>query len=457
MAKILLVNSSSPEIMGKKKDVGGKHHPLGLLYIASVLLNNNHEVQICDELVGQNPELFIKAFAPQFVGISVRTPAFTRAIEIADIAKKNGATIILGGPHVSALPEESLRASESVDGVIVGEGEYALLDLINATDWSVVSGLVYRKNNQIVSNKVTQFINNLDSIPFPARNLLEEKSYYGIPEYGFIVPNGQNFWTICSSRGCPYLCTYCSSSNIFGRKFRFRSAKNIFDEILLGYNQGVKNFVFVDDSFGLNKEISTELCNLIIDNNLKIKWCCQTRVTIPIETMVLMKKSGCILISFGVESGSEKVLKNIKKGTTLNLIKKGIENAKKAGLLVKAYFIIGLPGEGSEEFKESLSFARSIDIDYLWLSSLRVMPGSELWTQNTNSFDYENMHWIDFAYFGKNKDRVIHKRYNKFLISFFLNPRYIKNFIKRITYGELKYLLMLFFIYIRERIALKNQ
>ena len=450
MSKILLVNSCSPGIMGKRKDIGGKHHPLGLLYIASVLLENNHEVQICDELVGQVPEEYISSFRPDYLGVSVRTPAFNRAIQIAKAAKSLGIKVILGGPHVSALPEESILASEYVDGVIVNEGEYTFLDLVNNPDWSNVNGLVYKNGSGVIKNPPSEKIIDLNSLPFPARQLLDEKLYTGTPEYGFLVPSNQKFWTICSSRGCPYNCTYCSSSNIFGKKYRFRSAINIFNEILQGYKLGVTNFLFIDDSFGLNREITSELCNLIIENNLNIRWCCQTRVNLPVETIKIMKAAGCSLISFGVESGSDKILENIKKGITKDIIRKGIENAKKAGLLVKAYFIIGLPGEGKKEFKESLNFAKSLDIDYLWLSSIRILPGSELWNEKMQNADYKNINWEDYSYFGKNNDKVLQKRYTWFLISFFLQPKYIVNLIKRMSYREIMYFLALFNVFVRE-------
>lgn len=454
MVKVLLVNSSNPDSMGKMKEVGGKHHPLGLLYIASVLLEHNYNVKVCDELVDQSPEKFIEDFVPDFVGISVRTPAFNRAIEIAARAKSFGAKVILGGPHVSALPVESLKASENIDGVIVGEGEYAFLNLVSNPNWSEIKGLVYKEDNKIITNPPAEILNDLDLLPFPARHLLEEKSYYGIPEYGFIIPSGQNFWTICSSRGCPFKCTFCSSSNIFGRKLRYRSAKNIFDEIIQGYNKGVKYFVFIDDSFGLNKKITSELCNLIIKNNLKITWCCQTRVTIPLETMLLMKQAGCILISYGVESGSKKILENIEKGVTKEMVRKGIENAKKAGLLVKAYFIVGLPGEGEKEFRESLKFAKSVDIDYLWLSTFTIFPGSYIWESYMENKDSSNINWDKLSYFGKsnNKNKIIQRRYTKFLVSFFMNPRYLRLFIKRINLNEIKYFLSLFRVFIQERL-----
>ncbi len=451
MAKVLLVNSCSPGIMGKRKDIGGKHHPLGLLYIASVLLENKHEVQICDELVGQIPEEYLLSFKPEYLGVSVRTPAFNRAIQIAKAAKSFGTKVIFGGPHVSALPEESIMASDFVDGVIVNEGEYTFLELLNSSDWSNVRGLVYKKDTMVLKNPPQEKIIDLNLLPFPARQLLDEKLYYGTPEYGFLVPPRQKFWTICSSRGCPYNCTYCSSANIFGKKFRFRSALNIFNEIMEGYKLGVTNFVFIDDSFGLNSEITSELCNLIIENNIIIRWCCQTRVTIPIETIKLMKTAGCSLISFGIESGSEKVLENIKKGLTKDLMRKGIENAKKTGLLVKAYFIIGLPGEGKEEFKESLIFAKSLDIDYLWLSIIKILPGSELWNTNMDNIDYKNINWEDLSYFSINNNKLLQKRYNLFLILFFLQPKFIKNLIKRMSYSEMMYFLELINVFIREK------
>ena len=234
--------------------------------------------------------------------------------------------VIIGGPHITVMPEETMK-EEIFDYGVYGEGEETFLELVNSLEnkkrLDDIMGIIFRKNGKIVINKPRPFNQKLDDLPIPNRKLLKiDKYLWSVPEKGIV-----KFTTIMGSRGCPFDCIFCSQRTMFGTKIRFRSIKNIIEEIeYITNNLGIKHFQFIDDTLTLNKERLKEMCNLILQKKLDITWEGWTRAnTVDEETLRLMKRAGFVRVSFGIESGNPHILKVIKKGVELDDITKHVD------------------------------------------------------------------------------------------------------------------------------------
>ncbi len=246
--------------------------PLGLAYIAAYLRENNVQVKIIDctplHLTIRNLADVIRKEDPTIIGISSTTPLISKSIEIADMVKKArpDVTVILGGPHATAQGKEILTTSKSIDIVVVGEGELTMLDLVNEFEkrnmnLENVTGIIYKEQDKIYVNKPRPFIENLDELPFPARDLLPMNKYKPSIKWYYRIP----FTTMITTRGCPFKCIFCDSHLTFGRRTRFRSVTNVVDEIEeVVAKWGVKELIFYDDTFTLNKKYVNEICELIL-------------------------------------------------------------------------------------------------------------------------------------------------------------------------------------------------
>jgi radical SAM superfamily enzyme YgiQ (UPF0313 family) len=364
-----------------------KNPPLGLAYLASYLEKSNYSVKILDvsaqHLTEADLENEIAAASPKMVGISFMTNQWREALATAQLIKRVNPSILVvtGGPHASALPDEAL-ADQSIDFVVIGEGENTLVDLadkfIRNKDIRLaeINGIAYREGERVVISAPRPFIENLDSIPFPAWHLLAVEKYSVSPlgmEKEIVLP-------IISSRGCPNQCIFCDSHTIFGRCFRGRSAKNIFAEILfLKNNYHITQFDFVDDTITIDKGRVTELCNLIIGSDLNVKWMCNARVnTVDINLLQLMKMAGCIRIDLGVESGDENVLRSIKKGITIEQIKNAHKLVHAAGIVSNSFVMVGNLNEDFESVKKTVRLVQEIAED-ISIAIATPFPGTELY------------------------------------------------------------------------------
>lgn len=421
------------------KRFGDLHQPLGLLYLAAMLAEEKITVNICDEIVGDNFSEMVNIFNPDIVGITVTSPLMSRVVELTAIAKKNGIRVIIGGPHVSALPGESLKES-GADAAVIGEGEHTIVELCDKDDWSGIKGIAYRKNGELILNLLREPIENLDMLPFPARHILDFSKYHSDIEFGLPLKKNEKLMRILSSRGCPHQCTYCASHCVFGRKLRLRSARNILDEVEEARQKwGVNVFMFADDAFTSSSSRLREISQLIIDKRLDIRWGCFSRVGLTPEIMQLMKKSGCRIIGFGVETGSPDILKAIKKDINIKEVVDTFKNAKKLGIKTKSFFIVGLPGEGEKEFKESMELACKINPAYLWASIFVPLPGSSIYKEMDES---EKIHidWGKRSFFYT-KDRVLMNRHRRLIRRFYLRPIYILNMLRYFSPEDLIYFL----------------
>lgn len=403
MEKVLLISPSYRDMTGP---AGAIVPPLGLAYIASYLRENNVHVKIIDctplHLTIKDLADVIRKEDPTIIGISSTTPLISKSIEIADMVKRcrPDVTVILGGPHATAQGKEILATSKSIDIAVVGEGELTMLDLVNNLEkrnmnLENVTGIIYKKQDKIYVNKTRPLIENLDELPFPARDLLSMNKYKPSIKWYYRMP----FTTMYTSRGCPFNCIFCDSHLTFGRRTRFRTAQSVVDEIEEVVEKwGVKEFIFYDDTFTLNKKHVNEICELILKKDIDITWGCLARVdTIDEKTLRKMKNAGCHIISFGIESGSEEMLRIMKKKITLQQAEKAIELTKKVGIESAATFILGIPGETHETVKKTIDFAKKIDPTYAEFFNAVPFPGTELYQNLVNQNKLTNFSWENYT------------------------------------------------------------
>ncbi len=383
--KIALINPLYKNLYGEMKSALGIFPPLGLGLIAAVLQKNEHLVRLIDmeaEGLGESG-LFaeLSKFSPDLIGMYSSTPIIFYVFDLAKKLKENfPAPIVLGGPHPSSFPEDAIK-NGSIDFVVRGEGEYVMLDLIKTLEskspLNLAAGLTYKQGGKIYSNPPQKYIENLDALPFPAHELLPMDKYY---PYSYLDKRGRWF-TMLTTRGCPFGCIFCNSGSIFGKAYRVRSPKNIVKEVeKLNKDYDVKNILFVDDTFTLNREATIEFCRLLHENNLRISWSCETRVNlVDPELLKKMKLSGCFEIAFGIESGSQKMLNNLKKGITLEQSERAVRATKNAGIKTRTFWVFGAPGETRETVLQSIEFAKKLNPDIAHFNVMTPYPDTEIY------------------------------------------------------------------------------
>ncbi len=451
MKALLIRPSDLPREELFKRDVAGLYPPLGLLYLAAALEREGVEVRLCDELVGHDHRARIDALEPgDLVGVTVTSPMVARTAAILEHARRRGCRTAIGGPHPSALPAESL-ADTGADAAVVGEGELALAEFCRAGSWDGVAGAVVAgAGSEPRFNVPRPPLADLDSLPFPARHLLDWEHYRGTGEFGFVVPPDRTWTTIMGSRGCSYRCTFCGASAVFGRRVRPRSVESVVAEMEDARARwGVESFTFSDDNFVFSEERTRTFCHALLDRGLDVRWSCLTRVDLSPDTLALMKRAGCVLIGFGVESGSEEVLRRVKKRIKLRDVERVFASARRAKIKTKAFFMIGLPGEGPAELDRSVELAIRIRPSYLWLSILVPLPGTRLYIEapppgsaaagSTGAGSY--LH---------SEDPELTRRYRAFLRRFYLRPGYLLELCR--NPGELGYYLSMLHTYLRFRL-----
>ncbi len=360
--------------------------PLGLAMIAGVLEENGYSVKIID---GQLDNLSVGVLQnmlmdlkPEIVGITGTTWNRFDSFETAAAAKKAlpASTVVYGGPHATFTAEDTLKNISSIDAVVRGEGELTFLELVRAieakTGFKNVEGISYREEGEIFHNDDRPLIENIDALPWPARHLLDMKKYdnnlFGIPAI-----------TVMTSRGCPMKCVFCSAGAMWGNKYRRRTPKNVADEIeYLKREYGVKAIWFFDDTMTLNRKHIDGLIREFSRRRFDISWYCGIRLdTVDRELLKNMRKAGCIHISFGVESGSQRVLDRINKKITLSQLDNVVKWSKEFGIYTKSFFMFGLPEETYEEAKKTVELIKKYEgiVDFIAISGgTSIVPGTEL-------------------------------------------------------------------------------
>jgi radical SAM superfamily enzyme YgiQ (UPF0313 family) len=440
--KVLLIYPpiKSDEVYSKYSKAAPCMPPLGICYLASYLLDANYDVKIIDCVVerltlGELKSRILK-YSPTIVGVSSTTVAFYHAKKVISLVKSIDSEIhiILGGAHITALPEETMYEAEDIDVGVIGEGEETLLELVNKITnkktYTSVKGIIYRNNGTIVRNNPRCSNKNLDSINFPARELLVDLSSYS--HTAFRGKKGELTTTMITSRGCPFKCTYCDQS-IFGRTWRKHSADYVFAEMkLLNSVFGVKFITIEDDNFTLDKKRVVEICNKIITNSLDVKWAISGRVnSLDNRILRLMKKAGCETIYIGIESGSPRILKLIKKGISKQEVNEGIRIIKKCGLRVIGSFILGIPSETKEEMEQTVNFALSLPLDGASFFIFTPYPNTEL-RATALKCGKVSTNWQDYSGHPSKLPYIPHNMSQKELLDF--QAKAYKKFLLRPSY-----------------------
>lgn len=387
------------------------YYPLWLLYAAGVCEQEGHNITFLDapakRMTHEESFKWIeeKNINFELIVIDTSTPSIYNDVKFAgDLKEKyKESFVILVGTHPTALPEETLKLDNRVDAVACGEFDYIIRDLAKAieskSNLEDVKGLAYfDKNSNFIKTPLMDPITDLDNIPFAAKLI---KKYLDPKDY-FFAASAYPEIQIFTGRGCPARCYFCVYPQLMhGHKYRIRSAENVVEEFEYIVNEmpDVKEVVIEDDTFTINKQRTQDICKLLIEKgiNKKIKWLCNARVTLDYETMVLMKKAGCQLIIPGIENGTQEMLNNMKKGTTLKQIEEYVKNAKKAKLLIHACYMVGNRGETKKTMEETFKLAIKLNADTAQFYTLHVYPGTEAynWAKENGYIDTDDFSkWI---------------------------------------------------------------
>lgn len=380
---------------------GTFYYPMWLSYAAGYAEKRGHEIQLWDAPADgwSSKEIICKMtrFSPGLAVVATSTPSVYSDVEFAAQVKEEliDSFVILVGVHVSALPEETLALNHSVDAIAVGEYEHTILELAeqleNKNSLSEIEGLVYRDSSdpkKIIANPKRPDIANLDETPWASRTY---KKYLNYKNY-FYSGNLYPLIVFNTSRGCPHRCSFCVYPQIFtGHRFRCRSTGDVVDEI----EYVVKEFsplgeiMFEDDTLTIDEKRTMELCEEILRRNIKVRWSCNARVQLGLETMKLMKKSGCRSLLVGFESGSQDVLNGMRKGNKLPIYEQFMNDTRRAELLVNGTFLVGCPGENKKTMRATIELAKRLKPDVAQFFPVMVYPGTAMYD------DYQQKGYID--------------------------------------------------------------
>ncbi|MCK4669665.1 MAG: cobalamin-dependent protein [Nanoarchaeota archaeon] len=453
------------------RNVGEKGHlpPLGLALLAAYVRENGFKVRLIDALASGMSAADIIADIqkndPRVIGITALTPNFHRVVSLAKTIKERfpKKLIIVGGPHAAIDPKAVLKENKCFDLICYKEGEFTLLDLLkkyqdqdydynyfilNHDLLGSIAGICFRKKDEIIMNLPQKPVHDLDALPFPARDLLPMDKYSPLPNQYKRLP----LIHMLAHRGCPFNCSFCSTSTMFGRKVRLRSPERSIEEIEHCIEvYGAKDISFWDDLMTINKEWMKQFCELLIEKKLDITWTCCARVdTVDKETLILMKKAGCWNIFFGIESGSQELLDNINKGITLAQIRRTVKDCQDVGIEIRASFMLALPGETPELAQKTIDFAKELNPDYAQFCITTPYPGTQLYKDakkfGTLSEDYSKYNiwepvFVPFGYQNREEITKLEKRavrqfyfrpafFSKVAKNLLKNPKDIKRYIQ---------------------------
>jgi anaerobic magnesium-protoporphyrin IX monomethyl ester cyclase len=477
--KILLASPES-EVWNSRK-----HIHMGLGYLAGSLLAHGYQVEIWDAAIEEEFEtLHEKLTRDPFdvVCLSAPTPLIVSAWEAAATAKRHGALTILGGPHLTLMPHESMQKDE-VDLVVRGEGEYTIIEIIRALEkelalnkppaaiydnniqtpvglsplvprlfdpaagWGNILGLSWRnQQSKIIHNLDRPLPDDIDAIPFPAHNLFKIERYTNLNPLTDGLDMNARAYTIVTSRGCPYKCTYCSKP-ITGDTWRGRSVDNVIAEwSWLVKDLGATEIGITDDIWNLDRERAKALCRGLIKANLnQVPWVTvhgmKVNNTDP-ELFQLMKAAGCRRVGFGVENGDDWMLRHvIKKGQTVDMVRQAFKWSKQAKLQTMGFFIFGMPGETEESMEKTIRLALELDPDLAHFMMAAPFPGTEMWEtlQEYGHILADNMDWSQLAIqddqahfaFGDLDKETVERKWHEAHRRFYLRPKRIARIATR--------------------------
>jgi anaerobic magnesium-protoporphyrin IX monomethyl ester cyclase len=409
--KVLLINPpyGAEERYGRDLGkFGPLNEPLGLAYLAANLERGGHEVSILDApamgLTAADLPRAIGRRGYQVIGVTMLTPMYARSVEVVKAVRKAfpTVTIVVGGAHPTILPRETLLENREIDFAVIGEGEVILLELVEALEKGdsvePVAGLVYRSRGDVHINPPPEFVSNLDDLPMPARHLLPMDAYHMTRSR----TQSTHAFTVSVARGCPFNCAFCC--RIFGRKVRHHSVDRIIGEIgILVDRYGAREINMEADTLTLNKSFVFSLCDGLMDSGLskKIIWTCESRVdTVTEEMLKKMKEAGCWQISYGVETGSQRLLDLIHKDITLERIETTFALTKGIGISIRGFYMLGLPTETREESLRTISFAKKLDAAWSQFTLFTPFPGAELYGLAIQEGGLKSRNWADYKTHG---------------------------------------------------------
>ncbi|RLE09664.1 B12-binding domain-containing radical SAM protein [Candidatus Aerophobetes bacterium] len=429
-----------PSKFALKEAAGITALPLGLAYLASVLEREGHKVKVLDcptlEYDLKDLEREIKGFRPQVMGITSTTSTIYDAYKVARLTKEINpkAVVVIGGPHVSFTAEQTLRECPFIDVVVRGEGETTTEELITCLEegqpLEEVRGISFRKDEKVVETENRPFIENLDELPFPAYHLLPMDRY---------KVGRHHFANIITSRGCPFSCIFCSSSQLCGKRWRARSPENVIEELkVLKYEYNISEVEFLDDTFTLNSPRAEKICDLMMRENLNLSWSASSRVNTLTQRLAnKMRKAGCHTIYLGIESGSQKILDLIQKGTNLVQAERAVEILKGAKINVLGSFIIGIPGETIKSIKKTIKFAKKLNLNFAQFSICTPYPGTKLFDIARERGFLLTRDWSKYTILDPvmKTPGILSKELKRWLLkaylSFYLRPKFLLEQVKR--------------------------
>lgn len=415
--------------------------PLGLAYLSAVALQAGHEVTVIDcQAEKLSAEMFRSRIAKtpsDIVGFTATTLLYKSAMRLITATKEvqPAAVTVLGGSHGSFWDQNALQEYSSLDIVVRLEGENTLIELAEKlqtkTTLSGVLGITYRGGNgEIVRTPDRPYIENLDSLPFPAHHLLPLEN---------LKHNGKIIFPLISSRGCVYWCDFCSTVRMFGRGYRMRSAKNVVDEMQLVHEKyGVDQVTFYDDAFSVDRNRVVEICRELRDRNLKLKWDCGTRVDmVDRELLETMHAAGCFAVWLGVESGSELILGAMNKKIKIQQTKQAYKTAHQVGLMTIANVVLGFPGETEQTALQTINLVKELNPDDVGFYIATPYPGTPMYEEvvkndwlRVTDFDKFDTAGPTFETPSLSMEKVAELRAKAYK-DFYLRPRYVLKMIWR--------------------------
>jgi radical SAM superfamily enzyme YgiQ (UPF0313 family) len=420
--------------------------PLGLAYLGAVAEKAGHQITIID---CQAEKLTYEAFSARIaqtssdvIGVTATTLLYKSAMKLITIAKQTQpqATTMLGGSHGTFWDENALNEYPSLDIVVRREGEQTFIELLEKlqTKASLTSvlGITYRNGDKITRNADRPFIEDLDSIPFPAHHLMPLES---------LKRDGKILFPLISSRGCVFWCDFCSTVRMFGRGYRMRSPKNVVDEMQLIHDKyGVKQVTFYDDAFTVDRNRVLKICEELHSRKLDMMWDCGTRVDmVDCELMKTMRSAGCFAVWLGVESGSEAILGAMNKRIKLDQTRVAYKTAHEVGLMTIANVVLGFPGETEKTARETIRFVKELNPDDVGFYVATPYPGTPMYEEvkkndwlRVTDFDRYDTAGPTFETPSLSMETLAKLRYKAYQ-DFYLRPSYVLRMMRKGgTYGR---------------------
>ncbi|MFH1826210.1 MAG: radical SAM protein [bacterium] len=442
--KVLFINPPTDlhQRYGWLSFAGSTMPSLGLCWLAAIARKAGWKVKIIDaSSLGLSFDETLKQvmdFAPDCVALTSTTFAIGITAELAKAIKRQSpqAKIIMGGPHLSALPKETLKLIPEVDIGIIGEGEATLPEVLTQQPLSDIKGIIYRAQDKIILNENRTMIADLDTLPLPAWDLLADFPHHYRPVFSRIrkLPAA----SLITTRGCPNQCAFCDRS-VLGNRCRSFSPDYIVKMIeVLHYQYGVKEILFEDDTIFVFQSRLRTICESLISKKIQISWSCLGRVDkVDANLLNLMKSAGCWQIGYGIESGNQEMLNFMKKNIRLEQIENAVLLTKQAGIKTKGFFMLGFPGETDATIKQTMNFVRKLHLDDLTVTQFTPLPGSEIYETVSqygvfeNNWDKMNLLESLFVPHGLSKSKLA-KYTRRLTLQFYLRPKIIWQNLSRL-------------------------